>query len=244
MRLHPIAAVIVLGMVPALAVGQAAKTAAASLLNRNLIKNGTAEAPTDDSKKVPAWGLHDGLTEVEYGSAASEWDWSLSGCATCGKRYLRLAFEGDTHELSVSQAVNVAALASGGRSTRRRWRQRRFRPNWAGSRYSDTTGQVIASFRMLQAASWERSNPRPMTPNSFPKRRKVALDSRPAKLPGLCPREREKSFIHGRLTRLALRATTSGWATISLSSSQPLSRSWRSSIAAGSQAVGQRLRAR
>src|SRR5579862_2638941 len=98
MKLHPIAAVIVLGMVPALAMGQAAKTAAASLQNHNLIKNGTAEAPTDDSKKVPAWGQHDGLTEVEYGSVSGEWDWGLSGCATCGKRYLRLAFEGDTHE--------------------------------------------------------------------------------------------------------------------------------------------------
>lgn len=184
MRLHPIAAVIVLGMVPALAVGQAAKTAAASLLNRNLIKNGTAEAPTDDSKKVPAWGLHDGLTEVEYGSAASEWDWSLSGCATCGKRYLRLAFEGDTHELSVSQAVNVAALAS---EIDKKAVTATVSAQLGGFKDSDTTGQVIASFQDASGSELGKIESSPYDTKQLPKAEKGSTGLTPCEASGPVP---------------------------------------------------------
>jgi hypothetical protein len=181
MRLHPIAAVIVLGMIPASAMGQAAKTAAASLENHNLIKNGTAEVPTDDSKKVPAWGQHDGLTEVEYGSAASEWDWGLSGCGTCGQRYLRLAFEGDTHELSVSQTVDVAALAI---EIDKKTVTATVSAYLGGFKDSDTTGQVVASFQDASGSELGKIETPPYDTKQLPKREKGSTGLTPCQASG------------------------------------------------------------
>jgi len=81
----------------------------ASAYNRNLLRNGNIEAPTQDDKKVPGWVPVDGLSEAKYGSVAGEWDWGLTGCPGCADHYLRLAFEGDVHALSTSETVDVTS---------------------------------------------------------------------------------------------------------------------------------------
>ena len=91
--------------------GDASKSAN-SIYDRNLLKNGNAEAVTEDSKKVPGWGSLEGFRVAEYGSMASEWDWGLSGCPDCGKQYLRLEFESTTHEKEISQTIDVTAAAA------------------------------------------------------------------------------------------------------------------------------------
>jgi hypothetical protein len=90
----------------------AAPKAAVSIFGRNLVKNGNAEAATEDSKKVPGWGSLEGFSVAEYGSVSGEWDWGLSGCAGCGKQYLRLEFEGTTHEKEISQTIDVTPASS------------------------------------------------------------------------------------------------------------------------------------
>jgi hypothetical protein len=81
-------------------------------LDRKLLKNRGGEGEGKDSKHVPDWQAADGLTEVKYGSVGGKWDWGLCGCATCGNRYLRLAFEVPRHELFTSQTIDVTRSAS------------------------------------------------------------------------------------------------------------------------------------
>ena len=121
MKSRPILVLSTVSILASLAIAQAktgspAKSAAhaaapTTQFDRNLIKNGNAETEGPDEKHVPDWPVLEGFTGVKYGSVSGEWDWGLSGCASCGKRYLHLAFEGSTHELSVSQAVDVSASA-------------------------------------------------------------------------------------------------------------------------------------
>jgi len=115
-----------------------------SLFGRNLLKNGGVEAATSDNKKVPGWQSSSALSESEYGSQGGEWDWGLSGCSTCGKRYLRLAYEGSIREASSSQTVDVTAAAAPidiGKVTAHL-------SAWLGAYLnSDTTATVEASFQ-------------------------------------------------------------------------------------------------
>lgn len=116
----------------------------ASQFGRNLLTNGNAENKGATEEDVAGWARVNGLTGAEYGSEASEWDWGLSGCTGCGSRYLRLAFEGDVHELSTSQTVNVASSADeidkGGVTAS-------INAELGGFHNSNTTGQVLASFQ-------------------------------------------------------------------------------------------------
>ena len=98
---------------PSKAVSPKKKTATAptTQLDRKLLKNRGGEAKGKDSKHVPDWQPADGLTEVKYGSVSGKWDWGLCGCATCGNRYPRLAFEVPRHELSTSRTIDVTQSA-------------------------------------------------------------------------------------------------------------------------------------
>ncbi|MFZ3341805.1 MAG: hypothetical protein WA213_13045 [Terriglobales bacterium] len=80
--------------------------------DRNLLKNGGGEVEGKDSKDVRGWKGIEGLSDSKYGSESGEWDWGLSGCTSCGNRYLRLAFDRGTHELATSQTVNVSPSAA------------------------------------------------------------------------------------------------------------------------------------
>jgi hypothetical protein len=116
----------------------------ASQLNRNLLKNGDVEAEGTDSEHVPGWGQKGGLSATAYGSVGGEWDWGLSGCPACGKRYLRLAFEAETHQLSVSQTTDVASLAA---DIDKNAVTADASAYLGGYIDGDTTGQVTASFQ-------------------------------------------------------------------------------------------------
>jgi hypothetical protein len=146
MRIHALIAVIAFGSMSCLVLAQAKKAPAApaSQLNRNLIQNGDAEAEGEDEKHVPRWPQQEGFTEVRYGSVSGEWDWGLSGCAACGNRYLRLQFEGDTHELSVSQTIDVSSIAT---DIDKKTVTASISAYLGGFHDSDTTGQIIVSFQ-------------------------------------------------------------------------------------------------
>jgi hypothetical protein len=117
MKVHVLALAAAVCFVPTIASAQAkpaapkAQTAPTTQFDRNLLKNGSAEAEGKDEKQVPGWTLIDGLTENKYGSVSGEWDWGLSGCKGCGVRYLRLDFNSGTHELATSQTIDVTPSA-------------------------------------------------------------------------------------------------------------------------------------
>lgn len=114
-----------------------------SLFSRNLLANGGIEAVTEDNKKVPGWSLSDALSEAAYGSEGGEWDWGLSGCPTCSKHYLRLAFSSAVHDATSSQTVDVSpasAQIDAGKVTAQL-------SAWLGAFLnSDTTATVEVSF--------------------------------------------------------------------------------------------------
>jgi len=145
MKAYAFIAAIGLGIVPCLMLAQTKGPARpTSELNRNLLKNGDVEAEGADANHVPGWGQKEGMSAATYGSTGGEWDWGLSGCATCGKRYLRLAFEGDVHELSVSQTIDVAALAG---DIDKKLITAAISAYLGGYIDGDTSGQVTASFQ-------------------------------------------------------------------------------------------------
>jgi len=122
----------------------AAPKAAASIFDRNLLKNGNAEATTEDSKKVPGWGSLEGFRVADYGSMAGEWDWGLSGCPDCGKQYLRLEFEGTTREKEISQTIDITAAAADIDQNKVTAKAAAY----LGAFYdADTTSQVTVSFQ-------------------------------------------------------------------------------------------------
>jgi len=135
-----------LAIVPSMTMSQTKNPVgrAPSELNRNLLKNGDVEAEGTDSEHVSGWGQKDGLSAAAYGSVGGEWDWGLSGCPTCGKRYLRLAFAADKHQLSVSQTIDVAHLAA---DIDKNAVTAEVSAYLGGFVDGDTTGQVTASFQ-------------------------------------------------------------------------------------------------
>lgn len=152
MRVCVFIAVLGLGIAPLTAMSQAKRPTAAEAkvsapvtqMNRNLLKNGNGEIEGKDDKDVAGWGPVDGLTGVEYGSVSGEWDWGLSGCAGCGKRYLRLQFEGSTHMLSAAQTINVTASAD---AIDKKTVTAAASAYLGGFLNSDTTSRVIVSFQ-------------------------------------------------------------------------------------------------
>jgi hypothetical protein len=136
------------------------------LLNHNLVKNGNAEAPGQDEKHVPAWGEREGFTGVRYGSVGGEWDWGLSGCAGCGGRYLRLQFEAETHELSVSQVVDISSLSA---DIDKKLLSASVSAYLGGFLNGDTTGTVTASFQDASGAELGRIETTPYDTKLLPK---------------------------------------------------------------------------
>lgn len=148
MRFVRVAAPLVMLMVcsdPSCALPQnAGKAATPPPFGQNLLKNSGAEAATNDAKKVPGWPQLLGFEVATYGGVAGEWDWGVSGCSTCGKQYLRLAFEGETKLLSVSQTVDVSFAAQDidlGKVTSR------IAGQLGGFVGADTTAQLTVSFQ-------------------------------------------------------------------------------------------------
>ncbi len=86
--------------------------AASKLLDRNLLRNSGAESePQGDDKIVPDWAPKKAVEAPEYGSVGGEWDWGVSGAPGGGRRYLRISFENPIKDKSVTQRVDVSALA-------------------------------------------------------------------------------------------------------------------------------------
>ena len=141
-------------------------SAQASLLNHNLVKNGNAEAEGADDKHVPAWGEKEGFTEDSYGSVGSEWDSGLSGCAGCGNRYLRLQFESGTHELSISQTIDVSSLAA---DIDKKSVTASVSAYLGGFLNSDTTGVVTAYFQDASGAELGKIETTPYDTKQLPK---------------------------------------------------------------------------
>ena len=154
------------------------------LLNHNLVKNGNAEAQGQDEKHVPAWGEKDGFTESRYGGVGGEWDWGLSGCVSCGGRYLRLQFEGETHELSISQTVDLSSLAA---DIDKKLLSASVSAWLGGFLNSDTTGIVTASFQDASGAELARIETTPYDTKLLPKAEKGSTGLVECKASGAVP---------------------------------------------------------
>ncbi len=184
MRIHALIAVIAIGTMPCFVLAQAKKAPPTPQLNRNLIQNGNAEAEGEDDKHVPGWPQEEGLTEVRYGSVSGEWDWDLSGCAACGNRYLRLQFEGETHELSASQTIDVASLAT---DIDKKTVTATVSAYLGGFRDSDTTGKVIASFQDASGTELGKIETAPYDAKQLPKADKGSTGLVPCEASGQVP---------------------------------------------------------
>jgi hypothetical protein len=89
----------------------AGSASAAPGLGANLLRNPSAEAIGD--ALVPGWtGPAPVFSSDEYGHVSGEWDWGVSGCAACGKRYLRLQFEDEQSRPAAEQIVDLASFAA------------------------------------------------------------------------------------------------------------------------------------
>lgn len=115
-----------------------------SVLDRNLLGNAGAEAEMIDTA-VPGWGAaQDSFVTETYGHTAGEWDWGMSGCPGCGKRYFRIAWEGpESSKRFAAQTVDVSHAAEaidGGQVTTRL-------SGYVGAlRGGDTTAQITAVY--------------------------------------------------------------------------------------------------
>lgn len=166
MKRYIVVASIGLGLITLAVKAQSKTPSPPSQLGHNLIKNGNAEVAGQDADHVPEWGQHGGFSEAEYGSTSGEWDWDLSGCASCGKHYFRLAFGQDTKELSVTQTIDVAAIAG----------EIDKKPltasvsGWLGGFHdSDTTGQIIVSFQDAAGKELAKVETKPYDTKQLPK---------------------------------------------------------------------------
>jgi len=130
------------------------------------LKNRGGEAKGKDSKHVPDWQPADGLTEVKYGSVSGKWDWGLCGCATCGNRYPRLAFEVPRHELSTSRTIDVTQSAS---DIDRNLLTASISAYPGGFRDSDTTSILIASFQGASGTELGKGVTKPYDGRNIPK---------------------------------------------------------------------------
>ena len=144
----------------------AASAAPASLLGRNLLANGNAEAVASDAAKPPGWKPVEGFEVDRYGAVGGEWDNGLSGCAECKSQYLRLAFQAEATELATSQVVNVASIATqidaGGVGAH-------VSAYLGGFSDSDTSGEVIAIFDDAAGKELARISTQPYNTSRLPK---------------------------------------------------------------------------
>jgi len=134
--------------------------------DRNLLKNGGGEIEGAESKDVANWKRIEGLTGAKYGSVSGEWDWGLSGCASCGTFYLRLQFDSSTQELSTSQTVDVgpsAAEIDKGNVTAK------ISAYLGGFLESDTSGTVSASFQDADGKELGKVETKPYETKTLPK---------------------------------------------------------------------------
>lgn len=141
-------------------------TAESTQMDRNLLKNSGIETEGADDKHVPGWGSLEGLTGATYGSVGGEWDWGLSGCPACGKRYLRLAFEDTVHELSVSQTVDVAPSAD---DIDKNAVSATLSAYLGGFKEADTSATLTASFRDTSGKEVGTLRTKPYDANQIPK---------------------------------------------------------------------------
>ncbi|MFZ1156802.1 MAG: hypothetical protein WAO10_03415 [Candidatus Sulfotelmatobacter sp.] len=164
--------------------------------DRNLIKNPGIEAEGKDSKHVPDWGPVDGLTGVKYGSASGEWDWGLSGCDKCGKRYLRLAFEGGPQELSVSQTVDVNPSAA---DIEKNVVTASISAYLGGFHNGDETGTLIASFQNASGKELGEIETKPYVPKELPKAEKGSTGLTLCQASGKVPASTKKIVFTGKV---------------------------------------------
>jgi len=146
--------------------GKPATTSAASIFGRNLLKNPNIEAPIKDPNKVPGWTDASGLQQAVYGSVSGEWDWGLTGCAGCGKQYLRLDYEGTVHELLTSQTVDVNPAAD----QIDKGKIRAAASGWLGGFHgADTTSVVELTFQDASGKPLGTLATSPVNMNGLPK---------------------------------------------------------------------------
>ena len=135
-------------------------------MDHNLLKNGGIEAEGADDKHVPGWGSLEGLFGAAYGSVGGEWDWGLSGCPACGKRYLRLTFTDTVHELSVSQTVDVAPSAE---DIDKNIVTAAISAYLGGFKEADTTSTLTASFQDASGKELGKLSTNPYRASELPK---------------------------------------------------------------------------
>ena len=161
-----------------------AAATATTQMDRNLLKNGGIETEGADDKHVPGWGAFEGLSGVAYGSVGGEWDWGLSGCPACGKRYLRLQFEDTVHELSVSQTVAVAPSAD---DIDKNTVSATISAYLGGYRESDTTGTLTASFQDASGKELGTLQTKPYDTKAIPKAESGSTGLLPCQASGSVP---------------------------------------------------------
>ncbi|HWA61415.1 MAG TPA: hypothetical protein VG939_08570 [Caulobacteraceae bacterium] len=119
-------------------------SAAPATFGANLLKNPSAETPSEGAA-VPGWSGPPTVFDADdYGHQSGEWDWGLSGCAACGKRYFRLQFEGEQDQQpAAEQTVDLSGAAADIDAGKVR---ARISGELGGYRDSDTTAWVEAVF--------------------------------------------------------------------------------------------------
>ena len=160
-----------------------------SFFGRNLLKNGGIETITSDNKKVPDWSASPALSEALYGTEAGEWDWGLTGCATCQQRYLSLAFEGSTQEGSAFQTIDATPATTqidAGKVTAHL-------SAWLGGFLkSDTTAAVEASFHDASGRELGTLATDPFDSSALPKAQSGSTGLTLCEKPGSVPRGTRK----------------------------------------------------
>ena len=105
--------ILLAGLWPAAAAFAQGRKSAPSIFGRNLLANASGETEMRDNGAIPGWGdPQEGFATDEYGHTSGEWDWGLSGCPGCGKRYFRLAWDGEVQQKSATQIVDVTPAAA------------------------------------------------------------------------------------------------------------------------------------
>jgi hypothetical protein len=163
---------------------QKAAATATTQMDHNLLTNGGIEAEGADDQHVPGWGSLEGLTGVAYGSVGGEWDWGLSGCPACGKRYLRLQFEDAVHELSVSQTLDVAPSAD---DIDKNTVSATISAYLGGYKESDTTATLMAAFQDASGRELGTIQTKAYDTKEIPKAERGSTGLLPCQTSGLVP---------------------------------------------------------
>jgi len=157
---------------------------APTLFGRNLLKNGNAEASAPDQHKVPGgWQLMEEFTVATYGSVSGEWDWGLSGCADCGKSYVRLQFQ-DKKEIATSQTADIASSAEAVDAGKVSATIQAF---LGGFLESDTTSVISASFLDSKGAELGSMETDPIDVAKLPKATSGSTGLSPCQKTGIVP---------------------------------------------------------